>query len=322
MGPRAGAGAGLFAYDDYRRSIGAPYSKGPVIALIRGVGTISSGTSAYSLASGERMLGADEMVEALRDAANDSDVRAIVLRIDSPGGSYVASDAIYPAVARARAKGKPVIVSMGNVAASGGYFMALPADLVVASPGTITGSIGVFGFKPVAEQLLTNLGISMGQIKAGTNAGMDSMFRSFTPDQLAKLNQSLDRIYADFAKKTGDARKLTPQQIDAIARGRVWTGLDAKRLGLVDDLGGLTLAISYAKAAANIEPTKAVQLKYLPKPKSAFDKIVGRLFGSDSAQETLKPVLQYAASLGRQLRELGISDDRGVLVLPPMTIRY
>jgi protease-4 len=163
----------------------------------------------------------------------------------------------------------------------------------------------------------------MGQTKAGINAGMESPFRPYTPDQLAKLNQSLDRIYADFTKKTGDARKLSPQQIDAIARGRVWTGLDARRLGLVDDLGGLTLAIGYAKAAAGIEPATGVQLKLLPAPKSPFDKVFDKLFGSDSTQiEAFKPTLKYAQTLGRQLRELGVGTDSGALTLPPMTVRY
>lgn len=320
---RAGAGADLFDYEDYRRGMDKPYSKGPVIALIKGVGAITGGKSAYNLGSDEATLGAEDVVEALRNATKDADVRAIVLRIDSPGGSYIASDTIYRAVAQARAKGKPVIVSMGNTAASGGYFMALPADLIVASPGTITGSIGVFGYKPVADQLLASLGINMGQIGAGANAGMNSPFRSFTPDQLAKLNGSLDRIYADFTKKASDARKISLQQMDNIARGRVWTGLEAKRLGLVDDLGGLTLAIGYAKAAAGIEPTSGIRLKVLPQPKSPFDKLWGRLFDSDSSQaRTLKPVLQYAATVGRQLRELGISDDRGVLSMPPMTLHY
>ncbi|MEO8558355.1 MAG: signal peptide peptidase SppA [Rhodospirillales bacterium] len=320
---RAGGNSGLFSYDDYRKITSKPFSKGPVIALIKGVGAITSGDNAYSLASDEQTLGSDDVVEALRKAVDDSDVRAIILRIDSPGGSYVASDTIYREVQRARAKGKPVIVSMGNVAASGGYFIALPADLIVASPGTITGSIGVFGFKPLADQLIANLGINVGQIKGGTNAGMESPFRPYTPEQLSKLNQSLDRIYADFAKKTGAARKMTPQQIDAVARGRVWSGLDAKRLGLIDELGGLTLAIGYAKAAAGIEPNTGIRLKVLPEPKSPLDKVIGKVFGSDEAQmEAIKPMLKYAATLGKQLRELGISTDRGVLAMPPATVRY
>jgi protease-4 len=320
---RAGTGAGLLSYEDYRRITSKLYGKGPVIAVIKGVGAITSGDNAYNLVADEQVMGAEDTAEALRKAASDSAVRAIILRIDSPGGSYVASDTIYREVQRARAKGKPVIVSMGNVAASGGYFIALPADLIVASPGTITGSIGVFGFKPVADQLIASLGIHMGQTKAGINAGMESPFRPYTPDQLAKLNQSLDRIYADFTKKTGDARKLSPQQIDAIARGRVWTGLDARRLGLVDDLGGLTLAIGYAKAAAGIEPATGVQLKLLPAPKSPFDKVFDKLFGSDSTQiEAFKPTLKYAQTLGRQLRELGVGTDSGALTLPPMTVRY
>lgn len=320
---KAGSGAGLFSYRDYRRIQNKPYSEGPVIALVRGVGAIATGTDVYSLAAGERLLGADTVGRALRRAGRDPSVRAVVLRIDSPGGSYVASDTIYREVARLRAKGKPVIVSMGDVAASGGYFIALPADMIVASPGTLTGSVGVFGYKPVAEDLMKTLGINFDQVNAGANAGMNSLFRHFTPEQLDRLNKSLDRVYADFTKKVGDARKLSPSQVDAIARGRVWTGIDAKRVGLVDELGGLTLAIGYAKAAAGIEPTTRVRLRILPRTEDPMERLFNRLTGESSSQaEALRPVLAYAAKIAASLRTVGIGSDRGALTMPPVKLDY
>jgi protease-4 len=167
------------------------------------------------------------------------------------------------------------------------------------------------------------LGLNWDEVHTSKNATMFTGTVDYTPEEWARFEAWLDRIYADFTKKTGDARKLSPQQIDAIARGRVWTGLDARRLGLVDDLGGLTLAIGYAKAAAGIEPATGVQLKLLPAPKSPFDKVFDKLFGSDSTQiEAFKPTLKYAQTLGRQLRELGVGTDSGALTLPPMTVRY
>ena len=254
----------------------------------------------------------------------DREVRAVILRISSPGGSYVASDTIFREVARTRSRGKPVIVSMGDVAASGGYFLALPADMIVASRATLTGSIGVFGYKPVASQLLADIGVNMGHLHAGANAGMASPFRPFTPQQQAALERSLDRVYADFTQRVGEARKLSPQQVDEVARGRVWTGIDARRVGLVDELGGLALAVDYAKAAAGIDTTSGITLKRLPEPRDPIDEIVERMFGRSQSDEAvaMRRMMQGAAELARTLHALGVTADRGALSMPPLRLRY
>lgn len=320
----AGKRAGLFDIADYRAIVDPPHSEGPVIALIQGSGAISAGESAYSMANGDRLMGADSMTAALREAAEDPAVRAVVLRIDSPGGSYVASDTIFREVARTRSRGKPVIVSMGDVAASGGYFVALPADMIVASRATLTGSIGVFGYKPVAAQLLEDIGVNVGHIHAGANAGMESPFRRFTPEQSAALERSLDRVYADFTQRVGEARKLSPPQVDQVARGRVWTGIDAKRVGLVDELGGLALAVDYAKAAAGIDTTSGITLRRLPERKDPVDEIFERMFGRSESDEAvaLRRMMRGVAEIGRTLNGLGLTGDRGALSMQPLRLRY
>ena len=322
---QAGSRAGLFDIEEYMQVMKKPFASGPVVALISGSGAIVPGENAYNLASGDRLLGSDAIGAALREAAEDAAVRAVVLRIDSPGGSYVASDTIYREVARTRSRGKPVIVSMGDTAASGGYFIALPADLIVASRATITGSIGVFSYKPVLQQALADIGVNVSAIQAGANAGMDSPFRKFTPEQTAALERSLDRVYADFTKRVADARKLSPQQVDQVARGRIWTGAEAKRVGLVDELGGLMLAIDYAKAAAGIETTASITLKRLPEIEDPIDKLLGRMFGISTMSRdnaALRETLKSVAKIGQELGALGLTLDRGVLAMPPARLRY
>jgi protease-4 len=320
-----GARSSLFDIEDYMQVMKRPYASGPVVALISGTGAIVPGENAYNLAGGERLLGSDGITAALREAAEDPAIRAVVLRIDSPGGSYVASDTIFREVARTRSRGKPVIVSMGDTAASGGYFIALPADLIVASRATITGSIGVFSYKPVLEQALADIGINVANLQAGANAAMTSPYRRFTPEQSAAVERSLDRVYADFTKRVGDARKLSAQQVDQVARGRIWTGADAKRVGLVDELGGLVLAIDYAKAAAGIETTASITLKRLPEPEDPIDKLLGRMFGISMMSRdnaALRQTLKSVAKIGQELQALGITVDRGALAMPPARIRY
>jgi len=322
---QAGARAGLFAIEDYMKVMKQPFASGPTIALISGTGAIVPGENAYNLASGDQLLGSDAIGAALREAAEDPDIRAVVLRIDSPGGSYIASDTIFREVARTRARGKPVIVSMGDTAASGGYFIALPADLIVASRATLTGSIGVFSYKPVLDRALADIGVNIGRLQAGANAGMNSPFRPFTPEQAAAVERSLDRVYADFTKRVGETRKLNPQQVDAVARGRVWTGQDAKRVGLVDELGGMLLAIDYAKAAAGIETTASITLKPLPEREDPLDRLVGRFLGGariSQEQAALRQVLGGVAKIARELQALGISVERGPLAMPPAKLSY
>ncbi len=224
------------------------------IAYISAVGPIVLGPGEESPFGQSGEITSDGLTDALSTAIEDQSVRAIVLRIDSPGGSYVASDTIWRQVKRAEESGKPVIVSMGNIAASGGYFIAAPARHIVAQPGTVTGSIGVAGGKFVFEDLLDEIGVSIGAVQAGDNADFYAATSDFTPAQYAKLQATLDRIYEDFTGKVAEGRGLSPAEVEAAAGGRVWTGADALRQGLVDSLGGVESAIDLARAESDIGP--------------------------------------------------------------------
>ena len=218
------------------------------------------------------------MVDALERAAQTKEVRAIVLRIDSPGGTYPAADAIADAVGRARAAGKPVIVSMGDVAASGGYLAAVRADVIVAQPTTITASIGVFSIWPVAQELLTSLGVKVERVSVGPTPACIPPSSRRRAAQRAVVDRELDVIYADFTRQVGEARKLDANRIDAAARGRVFSGVDAKQAGLVDELGGLQLALSIAKAKAGIDETRQVEIRRYPDENDRWQRVIDRLF--------------------------------------------
>ncbi|MFL6054148.1 MAG: signal peptide peptidase SppA [Actinoallomurus sp.] len=230
-----------------------PRPQQDVVALIQGQGPIRLGRSGRSLLPGQSAsIGSDTIAAAFRAAAGDDKVKAIVFRVDSPGGSYVASDTIWREVILAREAGKPVIVSMGNVAASGGYFVAAPADTIVAQPGTLTGSIGVVFGKPVVGDLLGRLGIGVGSVEHGAHARMYAPTRDFTEEEWVRVNTFLDRIYDDFVGKVAEGRSLSRERVHELARGRVWTGADAHERGLVDELGGLTHAIELARKKAGL----------------------------------------------------------------------
>jgi protease-4 len=200
------------------------------------------------------------MSGALRGAVADHRVKAIVLRVNSPGGSYVASDTIWREVVRAREAGKPVVVSMSEVAASGGYFIAMAADTIVAQPGTITGSIGVISAKPVLGQALGRAGVNTDSVTEGAHADMFTTSRPYSDEEWEKINGWLDRIYADFTGKVAEGRGMTQAQVHEIARGRVWTGADAAGIGLVDQLGGLDTALAVARQKGALPAAAAVRL--------------------------------------------------------------
>ena len=225
--------------------------KAPGVAVVDGYGAVVMGRSRRSPVQGQ-MMGSDTVSAAIRAAVKDERVQAIVFRVDSPGGSYVASDTIWREVVCAREAGKPVIVSMGAVAGSGGYFVACPADVIVAEPGTITGSIGVFGGKAVVAGLTDKLGITYGAVAQGRNALMYSTHRSFDANELERLDAFLDHVYDDFTNKVASGRNLTQEDVHAIAKGRVWTGADAAERGLVDTLGGLRDAVRIARERAGL----------------------------------------------------------------------
>lgn len=260
--------------------------KAPRVAVVNITGAIAPGRNGVKpgLPPGPG-TGSDTATAALRDAVADDKVKAIVLRVDSPGGAVGASEAIWRETLRARAAGKPVVASMGGVAASGGYYVAMSADRIVASPGTITGSIGVFSGKFVTASLRQRLKVSTDVLRLNPNADMFGSVEPFTPEQKAKLGTSLDRVYDTFTSRVAEGRSLAPEAVDAVARGRVWTGADAMERGLVDVLGGFATALREAKALAGLDPDEPVAVATFPKsspldrfrPKESSEPAAARL---------------------------------------------
>jgi protease-4 len=218
----------------------------PGVALVEGFGGIVTGRSRRTPLQGP-VMGSDTVAAAIRAAVRNDKVRAIVFRVDSPGGSAVASDTIWREVGCAREAGKPVVVSMGSVAGSGGYYIACPADVIVAEPGTLTGSIGVFGGKAVTTGLTDRLGLHYDGVQRGDHARMYSSHSKFSDAEWDRINSFLDRVYADFTAKVAQGRRMTQEAVHEVARGRVWTGADAANNGLVDELGGLRRAVVIAR---------------------------------------------------------------------------
>ena len=221
------------------------------IAVIYASGPIRQGRSNRSPVGGSS-IGSDTVAAALRSATSDERVRAVLLRVNSPGGSAVASDTIWREVVRTRAAGKPVVVSMSDVAASGGYYISMAADLIVAQPGTLTGSIGVILGKPVLEEALGRAGITTDSVSVGRGATMFAPTHPFSDDEWQRINTWLDAIYRDFTEKAAAGRRMTVERMHELARGRVWTGADAAQNGLVDELGGMSAAADIARRRAGL----------------------------------------------------------------------
>jgi protease-4 len=228
-----------------------PHPRERFVAVIYATGPIRQGRSGRSPLSGGS-IGSDTVAAALRSATSDERVRAVLLRVNSPGGSAVASDTIWREVVRTRAAGKPVVVSMGDVAASGGYYISMAADVIVAQPGTLTGSIGVITGKPVFEEAFGRMGITTDSVSVGSGATMFAPTHPFSEDEWQRINHWLDAIYRDFTEKVASGRRMTVEQVHEIARGRVWTGADAARNGLVDELGGMSAAARIARRRAGL----------------------------------------------------------------------
>jgi protease-4 len=286
---RAGSGAVEVSLSRYLDGAGRPHDdSGPKIALIYGTGLIGAGDGSGSLA-GDNEMSAREMTRAFRQAVRDSAVRAILFRIDSPGGSAVASETIWREVVFARERGKPVIVSMGDVAGSGGYYVAAPADKIVAEPATLTGSIGVLAGKLVVEQLLQKLGITTDSVQRGANAGMFSALQDFSPEARQRLDAFLDQTYRGFKEHVAAGRHLSPDQVEAVAKGRVWTGEEAKAKGLVDELGGYSVALRLTLDAAKVPADKPFRVAVFPREKSTAELIYDRLAKTDNDDEVGQP---------------------------------
>lgn len=229
----------------------------PRVAIVQATGQINLGRSSESPLTGRTSIGSDTICAALRAVGRDDSVKAVVLRVDSPGGSYPASDAVRDEVLALRATGRPVVASMGSVAGSGGYFIAMPADLIVADAGTLTGSIGVLGGKVVTQGAFDKLGIGRESVARGKHAEMVSAQRPFTDEEWERLDEWLDRVYADFTAKAASDRGMSLADLQAVARGRVWSGADAHERGLVDEIGGLDTAVDLACKRADIDRAEA-----------------------------------------------------------------
>jgi protease IV len=304
-----GAGKRL-ELDDYDRvspgSLGL--DRGPRVAVIYAAGTIVSGRSGYDPMNGP-VLGADTLVEYIRKVREAQDIKGVVLRIDSPGGSAVASDVLWRELVLMRdAKpAKPFVVSMSDLAASGGYYMAMAAPEIVAEPGTLTGSIGIFGGKVVTGGVFAKLGANVEGVSKGKNADMNSPSRPYSDGERAKVGEQLQAFYDQFVERVAASRHMTPEAVDAIAQGRVWTGRQARQNGLVDALGGLDKAVAIVKQRAKITDAE-VELVVYPPRKSWYEVLSSQLGGPEAR-------LWPAAAL------LGVQGRRAVgLATAPVTL--
>ncbi|GLV08135.1 signal peptide peptidase SppA [Mycobacterium intracellulare subsp. chimaera] len=278
----------------------------PTVAVINVDGTIVDGRGGPQfLPFGTSTVGSDTIAPALREAAADDSVSAIVVRVNSPGGSVTASETLWREVKKARKRGKPVVASMGSVAASGGYYVAVAADAVVASPATITGSIGVLTGKLVIRDLLGRLGVGSDTVRTNANADAWAIDAPFTPEQRAHREAEADLLYADFVERVAEGRNLTKDAVDRVARGRVWTGADALERGLVDELGGFRTALRRAKILAGLDEDADVRIVTYPGG-SLLDMLRPRA-SSQPATASLPDAL--GALLGRTIG--GIVDNVG-----------
>lgn len=259
-------------------------ARGKAAALIHGDGAITQGKSSYNPLSGEMVMGAKTIRAAFGAAIKDKSVGVIIFRINSPGGSHIGSDMIWRETVRAQKAGKPVIVTMGAVAGSGGYFVAMNAEKIIANPSTITGSIGVVSGKFVTEGLYNKLGVTTSHVSTSPNATIWSPTSKFTEEQWKYIEQSLDTVYHDFVSKVASGRNLPLEKVQQIAKGRIYTGDEALKLGLVDTLGGFYEAVQSAKKILGIPDNRLVMIKRFPRRPSLFERLFGK--GPDSSEDT------------------------------------
>jgi protease IV len=313
MRSRVAAGAKLLFADRWRprRHPRMPVRRKETVALVEVRGAIASGRTRRTAMG--RQVGSDSVGAALRAASRDEHVRAVVLHVDSPGGSAVASETIWREVCRVREAGKPVVVWMGAAAASGGYYVACPADVIVALPSTLTGSIGVFGGKMVVSGLLDRVGLTTGTVSYGARSLMYSARRGFSDDERERLAATIDAIYDDFVAKVARGRGRPVGEIESIARGRVWTGSDAVGIGLVDELGGLRDAIRIARSRAGL-PEDA------PVSRAAHVPVLARLGRAKNTEDPRAMVGVALPGLADVAAALGLPAI-AELRMPPVTMR-
>lgn len=279
----------LIDFADYTAH--APLQRGPKVALVYATGMIAPG------ASGEGVMDAQRVADAILDAADDGSYKTLVLRIDSPGGSPTASETVRRAIIRAKEKGVSVIVSMGPVAASGGYWIAANADRIYALPATLTGSIGVVLGKFELSALWEKLGVHWERETWGDNAGLWSVNQPFNDAQVARMNVLIDDIYAGFISRVAEGRKMSPEQVRNVAKGRAWTGEAAQKIGLVDELGGLDVALDYAAKNAGAEDRHGVSIDVLPKPEGALEQLLSMIGGGAQVTDGFKMMETMASKM-------------------------
>lgn len=296
-------------------------NKGERIAVVYGSGAINVGKSQNSPLGGE-MMGSDTMVQAINSAAKDDSIKAIVLRVDSPGGSALASDLMWHAIEEAKKK-KPVVVSMADVAASGGYYISCNANRIVAMPNTITGSIGVFMGKPNVKGLYDWLGVSNEYVLRGKNAGIFRETENWTPEERAKMeNQTNIIYYDDFVPKVAAGRNKSAEEVNNLGQGRVWTGVQAKENGLIDDFGGLDKAVAIAKELAGIPAENEVKRVAFPKEKTLLETLFDRSGSVESeeiaAQRAIVKSLPEDAQRALRFAEMldRMSNGEAMLIMP------
>jgi protease-4 len=270
------------------------------VALIYGEGAIVPGRDSGSQLGKSQKFAADSVTDAILDAAEDPTIAAIVLRIDSPGGAYGASDTVWRAVNVAKEKGKPVVASLGRTAASGGYFVAMAADKIVAEAGTVTGSIGVLTLKFVTRDFWRKLGVEWDRVQSGPRAAIWSMIDEYPSGGAKRVSALLDAVYADFTGKVASARGLDANQIDAVARGRIWTGAGAKEVGLVDEIGGLGVAFGEIRKLLKLKTEEPLEIVEFPKP-SRLEEVLNVLrqqgFEVDAALADIRSLVTPAYSV-------------------------
>lgn len=296
----------------------APAKPKATVALIVGEGEIVEEESGPSpLSGGERGMDTREIVSAFHDAVEDKDIKLIIFRVDSPGGSPTASETIRRAVIRAKAQGKKVIVSMGQMAGSGGYWIAMDADRIIANPATLTGSIGVLSGKVDLSGLYEKIGVNWDILQTGEDySGMWSSTHSYTPEEKARLDVLIDDAYDSFRDNVSAARKIPKEKMPDVSKGRVFTGEQALQLGLVDELGGLRAAIDYAKTSLGLKPDDLIALHSFPKQVSTAERlrdVIKDLFGMEVGMG-IPTIGQLQHTLNR------VAQPRLLAVMPPMRI--
>ncbi|MEZ7980384.1 MAG: signal peptide peptidase SppA [Myxococcota bacterium] len=288
------------------------------IALIYGTGPVVQGGDSRSLLSGESVFASATVSRAIVDAAEDPDIAAIILRIDSPGGSALASEIIWRAISRAKEAGKPVIASMSDVAASGGYYVASAADVIVADPGTLTGSIGVFAIRPVLGGLFEKLDIGIESVTRGRHADFLLSSEKLSPAALARLQTSVSDTYQLFLSRVAAGRNMEIEDVDAVGQGRVWTGAQALEVGLVDELGGIHIAARRAKIAIGLDPETDVFLVPYPRQATFQEQLFDAL--SSVSVSALQPTFELPEPLGELAHWARVLPTGSPLLVPPMMI--